>query len=86
MQLIDEENIAEQKEELLKKIGMLYDRYVGVHSGRTPAMTLIKFISGCACERQIRHGLENSDFINRNVRFDPYYRQKSEFATLKILE
>jgi hypothetical protein len=30
--------------------------------------------------------LENANFAKESQRFDPYYRQKSEFATLRILE
>jgi hypothetical protein len=77
--------VKEQKQEFLSKLGLLKQRYEWVRKDRPSAIMLAKIISRYACERQIRHLLENGDF-RENQRFDPYYRQKSEFATIKILE
>jgi len=46
--------------------------------------TLVKFLSTNACERRIGYYLSNPDPDGQ--KFDPFYREKSEYATLKILD
>jgi hypothetical protein len=85
MQVLDSEIVNQQKEKLLAKMRTLDERCGGV-KGPHSTIIMAKIISSCVCERQIRHLLEYGDIAKENQRFDSYYRQKSEFATIKILE
>ncbi len=78
--------IEKWKQELLAKLTIVGEGYGWMHDGRPLTMTLAKTMSSYVCERQIRHLLENANFAKESQRFDSYYRQKSEFATLRILE
>jgi len=77
--------VEKQKQELLAKMRIVGEKYGWVQGGRPLTVTLTKTLSSYVCERRIRHLLENADF-KESQRFDPYYRQKSEFATIRILE
>jgi hypothetical protein len=79
------QEVEEQKQELLSKLRLLREKHGGTCKGQLSVITLANIMSKYACERQIRHLLESGD-LRENQRFDPYYRQKSEFATIKILE
>ena len=78
--------IEEQKEELLAKLRMIAERYGWVYKGQPCVAKLARTISMYACERQIKHLLQSARFADDGQRFDAYYREKSEFATLKILD
>ena len=71
------------RRELLDKLRILRERYRG--SKKLSVISLLKTLSKHACERKAKYLLEEPDF-NAGIRFDPYYKQKSNFATLKILE
>jgi len=77
--------IFEQQEKLLKKIETLADCCGWSHKHQMPNATLLKLISKYSCESRIIQALANKE-LNENMRFDSYYRQKSEFATIKILD
>jgi len=64
----------------------LGDRYGLLREGQLSTITLAKILSSYACERQIKHLLHNCNHAKESQRFDSYYREKSEFATIKILE
>jgi len=80
------QDVDELKQELLSKLRTLGERYEWTHNGRPSVIMVAKTVSSYACERQIKHLLENGNLAKENQKFDSYYRQKSEFATLKILE
>lgn len=83
----DVDNVEKWKQKLLVKMRNIGERCEWVHdSWGSLTVTLLKTLSSFACERRIKHLLENANFIKENQRFDPYYRQKSQFATVKILE
>ncbi len=77
--------IFEQQEKLVKKIETLADCCGWPHKHCMPNATLLKIISKYSCESRIIQALANKE-LNENTRFDSYYRQKSEFATIKILD
>lgn len=76
------QDVKEQKQELFSKLKMLSEKY---RCTRRTIM-LSRTVSSNVCERRIKHLLDNSELEKDNQRFDSYYRQKSEFATIKILE
>jgi len=78
--------VEEQKQILLEKLRMIAERHGWMYKGQPSVVKLARTISRYACERQIKHLLENARFENDGQRFDSYYREKSEFATLKILD
>jgi len=75
-----------QKEELLAKVRTLGDRYGSANKDRFSTIDLVKMLSSYVCERRIKYLLQNCGFAKESQKFDSYYRQKSEFATVKILE
>jgi hypothetical protein len=86
MQSVADRTIDKQKEELFLKIQTLADQYGWIHGNRTPYATLVKIISSLSCEKRIMEILENNRLADVPKKFDPYYVQKSEFATAKILD
>jgi len=78
--------VEEQKQELLAKLKIIAERHGWMYKGQPSVVKLARTISRYACERQIKHLLENARFSDDSQRFDSYYREKSEFATLKILD
>ena len=78
--------VEEQKQELLAKLKIIAERHGWMYKGQPSVVKLARTISRYACERQIKHLLENARFADDIQRFDSYYREKSEFATLKILD
>jgi len=86
MQTLDVRIINKEKENLLAKMRTLGDRYGLFRENHLSTIRFAKILSSYACERQIKNLLENGAFAKENQRFDPYYQQKSQFATVKILE
>jgi hypothetical protein len=86
MQSIADKTIREQKEKLVFKIETLADQCGWVHGSRVPIATWVKIISDFSCERRIMRVIGNSELAKENQKFDSYYREKSEFATIKILD
>lgn len=78
-------NIFQQQERLFKKIETLADYCGWPHKQHMPHLTLLKLISKYSCESRILQALAKKE-LNDNARFDSYYRTKSEFATIKILD
>jgi hypothetical protein len=80
------EAIFKQKEKLAKKIETLAD-FCGLSNRRhLPNALLLKAISNFSCEKRIMHMISNNELIVEHKKFDAYYRQKSAFATTKILD
>lgn len=77
--------ISIQQEKLFKKTETLAERCGWLHKHQAPTVTWLKLISKYSCENRIIQALTTND-LNDNARFDSYYRQKSEFATIKILD
>jgi len=78
--------ILRQKEKLVKKIENLAD-YCGLSNRRfLPRAFLIKTVSRFSCEKRIMYIISNNADGGENAKFDPYYRQKSAFTTIKILD
>jgi hypothetical protein len=78
--------ILRQKEKLAEKIEILTD-YYGLPSRRLlSSASLIKTISSLSCENRIMYIISNNALSEENRKFDVYYRQKSSFATIKILD
>lgn len=74
----------ESKRELLDKIGVLRSNCKG--EKKPSILCLLKVISQNACEGKIKCFLERQWSSETGQQFDPYYKLKSDFATLKILE
>jgi hypothetical protein len=78
--------ILRQRAKLAEKIEALTD-YYGLSSRMLlPSASLIKTISSFSCEDRIMYIISNHAFSEGNRKFDAYYRQKSTFATVKILD
>jgi hypothetical protein len=74
----------ELKRELLDKIRVLRSNCKGE---KKPSMlSLLRTISQNACEAKINCLLQRQGSHEVERQFDPYYKLKSDFATLKILE
>lgn len=86
MQVLNAETIDKQREKLLAKMRTLSEWYGCFHKARSTTVSLVRIMSSYTCERQIKHLLENYDLAKENQRFDSYYREKSVFATAKIVE
>jgi hypothetical protein len=56
------------------------------HAGRPQVVTLAKLLSSNHCERQINYLLDNPELVIENKSFDSFYREKSEYATLLIVD
>jgi len=74
----------ESKRELLDKIGVLRSNCKG--EKKPSVLSLLRAISQNACEGKIECLLERQESSEADQQFDPYYKLKSDFATLKILE
>ena len=70
----------------MAKMKVIAEMYGWVHAARPSATTLIQTLSSNLCDRQVKHILENRASLRKKRRFDSYYREKSEFATTRILE
>lgn len=77
--------ILRQKEKLAEKIEVLADYYGLPNRRLLPNAFLIKTISSFSCEKRIMYIIRNNALSEEN-KFDSYYRQKSAFATIKILD
>lgn len=74
------------KQELMAKMKIIAETYGWTRVARPCATTLIQTLSSNPCDRQVKHILENRAPFEKRRRFDSYYREKSEFATIRILE
>jgi hypothetical protein len=74
------------KRDLIAKLKILAEMHGWVHAGRPSISTLIQILTSNYCDRKVQHILENAESRNQEDRFDPYYREKSEFATIRVLE
>lgn len=74
------------KRDLIAKMKILAEMYGWIHTGRPCVSTLMQTLSSNYCDRKVKHILENTGVLRKRNRFDPYYGEKSEFATLRILE
>jgi hypothetical protein len=72
-----EQDLMEYLERLASEYNRLHDHKVGVAS-------IAKLLGSNACERRISFELRNNS--EQTTRFDSFYREKSEYATLKILD
>jgi hypothetical protein len=70
----------------MAKMKIIAETYGWTRLGQPCAATLIQTLSSNSCDRQVKHILENRASVVEKTRFDPYYREKSEFATIRILE
>jgi hypothetical protein len=85
LQQENSKSILLQKEKLAVKIENLAD-LCGLSNRKVmPKTLLIKAISTHSCERRILYEISNKA-PSENRKFDTYYRQKSAFATIKILD
>jgi hypothetical protein len=74
----------ESKKELLDKIRILRNN---CGSEEKPSiLSLLRTVSHHTCERKIKCLMERQGLSGIDQQFDPYYKLKSDFATLKILE
>jgi hypothetical protein len=78
------QNADQLKRELLEKIRVLRDNFKGEE--KPSILSLLRVVSQDACEARIKYFLERGKPYETERQFDPYYKLKSEFATLKILE
>lgn len=74
------------KRDLIAKMKSLAEMHGWVHAGRPSVTTLMQTLSSNSCDRKVKHIIENTGVLRKGNRFDSYYRAKSEFATVKILE
>jgi hypothetical protein len=78
-------SILLQKEKLVEKIENLADLYGLSNRRLLPKTLLIKTVSTHSCEKRIMYQISNNA-LSESGKFDTYYRQKSAFATIKILD
>ena len=65
---------------------IIAETYGWIRAARPCATALIQTLSSTPCDRQVKYKLENRASLGKRRRFDSYYREKSEFATTRILE
>jgi hypothetical protein len=70
------------KRELLNKVRLLGSNQKA--EKKQSMLSLLKLISQIACEEKIKFMLENQVASEESKQFDPYYKLKSEFATLRF--
>jgi len=72
------------RRELLDKLRILRNNCEG--NKKPSIISLLRTISKYACEGKIEYLLGKPELDDPNERFDLYYKLKSDFATLKILD
>jgi hypothetical protein len=79
------EIVLRLKEKLSEKMESLLN-YYGLSNRRFTNAILIKTISSFSCEKRIMYLIAKNRLVCENRKFDPIFRQKSAFATIKILD
>src|SRR5208337_2619774 len=78
------ENNGRIEEELPATLGDLTSKYGWTYNSKAKTASLAKLLASTACERQLDQVLRNP--VPEEKKFDPFYREKSEFSTLKIID
>jgi hypothetical protein len=76
--------VSEQKDQLAKKVEELAYSY-GWGRRKSLNTALLKLLSTHSCEGRIQNALQNKE-TEEDAKFDSYYRKKSEYATVRILD
>ncbi|MEM3637085.1 MAG: hypothetical protein QXE12_00120 [Conexivisphaerales archaeon] len=69
---------------LLESTKRLAESYSFSHNNRVKVTSLLKLLLSESCERKLDYALRNP--VNEDKRFDPIYRERSDFATGFIIE
>ncbi len=77
--------ISETKTGLGEALETLSLRHGWVHNGKPSIISVAKLLTSNVCERRTLHLLTNPNSEERK-KFDSIYREKSQYATLKILD
>lgn len=78
------EKVGEPKDELVTALGLLISKYDWAYKSKAKTASLAKLLTSTVCERQLDYALRNPQYENK--RFDSFYREKSEYSTVKILD
>ena len=76
--------ITESKESFLARVSHLAKKHSWEHNSRTRIPSVTKLVLSNACERQIDFELRNP--TTEAKKFDAIYKEKSDYATIKILD
>jgi hypothetical protein len=83
--MLANEYLEKQKHELSEKLENLQKTLPQTRTIRWGSTSLIKTLSSHVCDKKIRFLLENDSF-EENKKFDPYYVEKSKYATNVIID
>ncbi len=72
------------RDELVTALGLLISKYEWVYKSKAKTASLTKLLTSTVCERQLDYVLRNPQYEDK--RFDSFYREKSEYSTVKILD
>jgi len=78
--------IEKWRQELTARMSAMARTYGWERRERLSVAALIKILSSCVCDRRIKYFLENPFSSTKEGRFDSYYREKNDFATITILD
>jgi hypothetical protein len=78
------EEAGKPKDELVTALGLLISKYEWVYKSKAKTASLAKLLTSTVCERQLDYALRNPEYEDK--RFDSFYREKSEYSTVKILD
>lgn len=77
--------LSERKAELAEILETVARRYGWIHNGKPSIISVAKMLTSNICERRTLHLLNNPN-TGQSKKFDSIYREKSQYATLKILD
>ena len=78
------EEAGKPRDELITALGLLISKYDWVYRSKAKTASLAKLLTSTVCERQLDYVLRNPQYEDK--RFDSFYREKSEYSTVKILD
>jgi hypothetical protein len=78
------EEAGKPRDELVTALGLLISKYEWVYKSKAKTASLAKLLTSTVCERQLDYLLRNPQYEDK--RFDSFYREKSEYSTVKILD
>jgi len=77
--------INESKLELNNRMRAVAGAF-GLVRGAWSTAALIRILGSCICDRKIEYLFKNPNALKRERKFDSYYREKSSFATMTVLD
>ena len=78
------EDASKARDDLVTALGLLISKYEWFYKSKAKTASLAKLLTSTVCERQLDYVLRNPQ--HKDMRFDSFYREKSEYSTVKILD